>query len=82
MTTKLNEAVADAIGAATASVRVLAEEAGLHISTLARWHIGARGASPSAALQLAGALRRRALGLLDLAARIEALAQTEEGDHG
>lgn len=81
-TERLNRAVKEAIDFATASTRILADEAGLHISTLARWASGHRGASPAGALQLAGALKRRGLRLLELATDLEALARAEGGTDG
>ena len=79
-TERLNQAVIGAVDAATASVRVLAEEAGLKANTVSRWVAGVRGASPAGASQLAKSLKVRALNLLELATELEALARAEGGD--
>ena len=80
MGTQLTKTLQEALSLAIASLRVLAAESGLHQTTLSRWRTGDIEATPESALQLAGALRERALKLLDLASRIEALAETERGD--
>jgi len=77
MSDELNELIKQALDAATASLRVLAEEAGLHRVTLAKWQSGAAGAGADSAVRLAGALRARALRLLEVATRLEAQAKVE-----
>ena len=72
---QLTETLGEALSLATASLRVLAAESGLHQTTLSRWRTGEIEATPESALRLAGALRERALRLLDLASKIEALGE-------
>ncbi len=76
---ELNELIRKALRTATASLRVLAEEAELHQVTLAKWQSGAAGAGADSALQLAEALQARALRLLEAATRLEARAKIEKG---
>ncbi len=78
MSNELNELIRKALRAATASLRVLAEEAELHQVTLAKWQSGAAGAGADSALQLAEALQARALRLLEAATRLEARAKIEK----
>jgi hypothetical protein len=75
---ELNELIREALRTATASLRVLAEEAELHQVTLAKWQSGAAGAGTDSALQLAEALQARALRLLEAATRLEARAKIEK----
>jgi len=56
---------------------VLAEDAKLHRVTLAKWHAGSSGVGTGSAIQLAEALRARALLLLEAATRLEAQAKVE-----
>ncbi len=78
MSDELNELTREALGAATASLRVLAEDAGPHRVTLARWYSGASGVGANSAIQLAESLRARALRLLEAATRLEARAKIEK----
>ncbi len=78
MSDELNELIREALRAATASLRVLAEEAELHQVTLAKWQSGVVGAGADSALQLAEALQARALRLLEAATRLEARAKIEK----
>ncbi len=83
MNEKLNRAAREAIEAALATLGDLADEAGLHQTTVARWRVAMSGTSPESARKLADALRHRALRVLDVAARLEALAdeaQEKAGD--
>ena len=83
MSEKLNRAAREAIEAALATLGDLADEAGLHQTTVARWRVAITGSSPESARKLAHALRRRALRVLDAAARLEAAsdeAQEKGGD--
>ncbi len=75
---ELNELIREALEAATASLRVLAEEAGLHRVTLAKWQSGVAGAGADSAVQLAEALQKRAARLLTVATRLEARAKIEK----
>ena len=79
MSEKLNQAAKDALDAASASLRELAEEAGVHKVTLAKWSSGGANAGPRSALKLADVLERRALRLLGSAARLRAQAEQEKG---
>ncbi len=78
MTDKLNRTAQEALESATASLRVLAEEAGLHKVTLAKWRLGTLGVGSASALKLAEALQRRALRLLELSGRLRARAELEQ----
>lgn len=76
---QLNRAMRQALRAATASVREIAEAARVSRITLARHAAGTMGVSPDVARKVAGVLRRRSQRLLVLAERIErALAREEE----
>ncbi len=77
---RLNRVARQAVEAATPSTRVLAEQAGLHSVTVHRWRTGAVGVGPGSALKLARVIKRRALKLLELASRLEAVAEQEGGD--
>ena len=77
---KLNPTTIEAIDAALASMQNLADEAGLHQTTLARWRTGACGVGPGSALKLARTLQRRAARLMEVAHRLGALAEQEGGD--
>ena len=79
MSDELNELTRDALVAATASLRVLAEDAGPHRVTLARWHSGSSGVGADSAIHLAESLRARALRLLEAATRLEVQAKIEKG---
>ena len=78
MSEKLNRTAKEALESATASLRVLAEEAGLHKVTLAKWRLGMLGVGPDSARKLAEALERRGLRLLELAGRLRARAELEQ----
>ncbi len=78
MSEKLNQAAKDALDAASASLRELAEQAGVHKITLAKWSSGAANAGPRSALKLAEVLERRALRLLEASARLRAQAEHEQ----
>jgi len=81
MSDELNRLTKEALDAATASLRVLAEDAKLHRVTLAKWHSGSSGIGTESAVQLAESLRARALRLLEAATRLEAQAKVErKGD--
>ena len=67
----------DAIESALCSLRVLAEEAGLHQVTLARWRTRAAGVGPESARKLAAVIERRALEMLRLASQLRAQADLE-----
>ncbi len=75
---RLDRLAIDVLEAATASQRTLAEEAGLHYTTLTRWRSGEMHVGPESALRVAEVVRRRALSALELAARLEAEAESEE----
>ena len=77
MGTQLTETLQEALSLATASLRVLADESGLHQTTLSRWRTGDISGKPESAVKLARVLHDRALRLLNLASRIEAMAETE-----
>lgn len=79
MSEQLGQLVREALEAGIASLRTLSEESGLHYVTLTRWRTGAINASPASAQRFARALRERAVRMLDLASRVEALAQLEGG---
>jgi transcriptional regulator with XRE-family HTH domain len=78
MSEKLNQAAKNALDAASASLRELAEEAGVHKITFAKWSSGAANAGPRSALKLAEVLERRALRLLEASARLRAQAEHEQ----
>jgi len=81
MSDELNRLTREALEAATASLRVLAEDAKLHRVTLAKWHGESSGVRADSAIQLAESLRMRALRLLEAATRLEAQAKVErKGD--
>ena len=81
MSDELNKLTKEALEAATASLRVLAEDAKLHRVTLAKWHSGSAGVGADSAVQLAESLQARALRLLEAATRLEAQAKVErKGD--
>ncbi len=82
MSEKLNRAAREAIEAALATLGDLADEAGLHQTTVARWRVAITGSSPESAKKLADALRRRALRVLDAAARLEAAADEAQEKGG
>ncbi len=77
---RLNRVAKQAVEAATPSTRELAEQAGLHSVTVHRWRTGAVGVGPSSAVKLARVIKRRALKLLELASKLEAVAEQEGGD--
>lgn len=75
----LNQAMRQALAAVTASIREIAEEAGVSRITLARHATGSMGVSPEVARRVAAALRRRGKRLQVLADRLErALAKEED----
>jgi DNA-binding LacI/PurR family transcriptional regulator len=75
----VNQAMRQALAAVTASIREIAEEAGVSRITLARHATGSMGVSPEVAHRVAAALRRRGKRLHVLADRLErALAKEEE----
>ena len=79
MSEQLNRAVRRALEAVTASVREIAEEAGVSRITLARHAAGTMGVSPDVARRVARVLRRRGKHLRALADQIErALAREED----
>lgn len=81
MSDKLNRLTKEALDAATASLRLLAEKAQLHKVTLAKWSSGTAGVGAPSALQLAEMLENRALRLLEAASRLKAQAELErKGD--
>jgi len=61
---------------ATPSLRELADETGLVYATMKAWSAGHRTPSAESAEIVAGAVRARALRLLELAERLEKAAQT------
>ncbi len=75
---RLDRLAIDVLEASTASQRTLAEQAGLHYTTLTRWRSGEMHVGPESALRVAEVVRRRALRALELAARLEAAAESEE----
>jgi DNA-binding LacI/PurR family transcriptional regulator len=75
---RLNQIMRQALRAVTASVREIAEEAGVGRITLARYVTGAMGVSPKIARKVVKVLRRRGRRLLALAERLER-ALREEG---
>ena len=79
---KLNQAAREAIETALATLGDLADEAGLHQTTVARWRVAITGSSPESAKKLADALRRRALRVLDAAARLDAAADEAQEKGG
>lgn len=80
MREKLNQATQEAIEAGLASMQKMADETGVHQVTVNRWHTGAANVGPESAAKLARVLKGRAVKLLEAAARLEALAETEGGD--
>ncbi len=78
MTEKLNQAAKDALDAATTSLRELAQEAGVHKVTIARWSNRTANAGPDSALKVAEVLEKRALKLMEAAARLRAQAEVEQ----
>lgn len=82
MSEKLNRAARDSIEAALATLGDLADEAGVHQTTVARWRVAMSGTSPASARKLADALRRRALRVLDAAARLDAAADEAQEKGG
>ena len=82
MSEKLNRAAREAIEAALATLGNLADGAGLHQTTVARWRVAMSGTSPESARKLAHALRRRALRVLDAAARLDAAADEAQEKGG
>ncbi len=74
VTTRLHDAVLEALYGSLASLRTIAVESHLHYTTLTRWRSGESVPKPDSAAQLADALRKRALRSLELAARLEAEA--------
>jgi len=66
--------------AALASMQKLADEAGLHQVTLARWSSGRANVGPDSARKLAAVLKARGLRITELAARLKALADLEKGE--
>ena len=82
MSEKLNRAAREAIEAALATLGDLADEAGLHQTTVARWRVSMSGTSPESAKKLADAIRRRALRVLDAAARLDAAADEAQQKGG
>ena len=77
MTKRLNQLMHRATEGAAVSIRKLAEEAGYHWTTFAKYREGTREVTPEAALALAKVLRRRGRKYLELADRLERLARTE-----
>jgi hypothetical protein len=77
---ELDAATKAAIDAALASMPKLAEEADLHPTTVARWRAGLAGVGPDSAAKFANVLKARALGLLERAAELEAIAEQEKGE--
>lgn len=74
-----NRAMRQALAAVTASIREVAEEAGVSRITLARHASGSMGVSPAVARRVAAVLRRRGKRLQVLADRLErALAKEED----
>ncbi len=80
MDERLSRAVEEALEATLASMQTVADEAGLHQTTLARWRMGTVAPSPESALKLASVLKARAVRLLEAAAHLEAQAQAEGGN--
>ncbi len=70
----------EALDATTATLRALAEEAGLHHTTLLRWSNMSAGVGARSALKLADALERRGLRLLAIAARLRGHAEKGDND--
>lgn len=75
---RLNRIMREALGAVTASVREIADEARVSRITLARHAAGAMGVSPDVARKVARALRRRGRRLLALAERLKRALQEED----
>ncbi|MBI4540063.1 MAG: helix-turn-helix domain-containing protein [Gemmatimonadetes bacterium] len=80
MDKRLNRAARRALDAALTSMRMLAEESGVHPTTVARWRVGLANVGPESALRLARVLRRRAARLVDAAERLKQAAR-KEGEH-
>lgn len=74
----MNQAMRLALEALTASIREIAEEAGVSRITLARHASGSMGVSPEVAHRVAAVLRRRGKRLQVLADRLERALATEE----
>lgn len=72
---KVNRIMRKALKAVTASLREIAEEAGVHPVTLARHASRAMGVSPEIALKVARVLRRRGKRLAKLADELENAAR-------
>lgn len=79
MSERLNRMTKEALDTATATLRALAEEAGLHHTTLLRWSNMSAGVGARSALKLANALERRGLRLLRIAAWLRGQAEQEGG---
>lgn len=77
MSKRLNELMHRALDEAAVSIRELAEEAGYHWTTFAKYREGTRDPTPDAAIALAQVLRKRGRKYLDLADRLERLARSE-----
>ncbi len=74
---RLNQLMHRAMEGGAVSIRELAEEAGYHWTTFAKYREGTREPTPDAALALAKVLRRRGRNLAKLADRLEKLARSE-----
>lgn len=75
---QINLAMRQALAAVTASIREIAEEAGVSRITLARHATGSMGVSPEVARRVAAALRRRGKRLQILADRLERALEKEK----
>ena len=80
VTTQLDRLALKVLEAATASQRVIAEEADLHYTTLTRWRSGEMHVGPESARRVSRVVRERAMRALELAVRLEAAAQSKEED--
>jgi SOS-response transcriptional repressor LexA len=74
---RLKELMFRATEEAAVSIVQLAQEAGYHWTTFAKYREGTREPTAEAAAALAKVLRRRGRRLLDLADRLEKLARSE-----
>lgn len=75
---RTNHTMRQALAAGTASIREIAEEAGVSRITLARHATGRMGVSPEVARRVAAVLRRRGKSLMMLADRLERALEKEE----
>ena len=78
MGTKLDRLMVRALEEACATLGDLAEEAGYHPVSFARYKTGDRRVSPGAAVALAKVLRRRSADLAALGDRLEETARAEK----